>query len=227
MRSAVKLLLYPVRVLLVGLVSCPLVLAQASTSTGRAGPTIVGKIIAEAKAAESPNANYRYAQQLTEMLVPVQAGNAYSETFSSRLSRADLMARHNERAWIPESMVAKAFNDLMRNIGGRSGDLPHTDTNVVHQLRITFSEVSPALSTVNFHESECLPSEAVHLLVQLVSHNGSTEGPCPPKPEPNGALVQHACTDVDASILMSKFSRSHSAPEIRTVFDRAAQLFGI
>lgn len=216
-----------VRMLLVCLVLCHALSGQVSRSNANTGPALVSNLIGEAEDADSPAGNGRYARQLAELLVPPKIGDTYLNRFSNRLSRADLMARRHERSWIPESVVAKAFNDLMLQVGGRSHHLPRTDANIVHQLRITLSEISSVLSTVNTHNSECLPSEAVQLMVQLLFHNGSIEGPCQLTSEARGAIKQHACADTDAIILIFKYCRSHSASELEKPFDHAALLFGM
>jgi hypothetical protein len=235
-------MVHPTRALVVWILSWPFLTGQLPVNTARMGPVTADRaaptpsefpperLIAEAKAANRPEGNYKYAKHLTEMLVPRRTGDAYIDAFSGRLSKADLMARHNERSWIPESAVAQAFNDLMNQISeihGQSGNPPQTDANVVHQLRITLSEVSAAFSTVNSHKSECLPSEAVNLMIQLLLHNGSLQGPCPPTPGPDGALVQHACADVDATLHIFRYSRSHSASDQRKVFDHLAGHFAM
>jgi hypothetical protein len=191
-----------------------------STSPGYA-------LAAEAKAADTQEGNQKYARRLTEWFVPRKAGDAYVDAFSGRLSKADLMARRDERGWIPESVVVQAFNDLMEQTSGKSGKPLRTDTNVVHQLRLTISEVSPVLSAVKSNSSECLPTEAVSLLIQLLYRNGSLEDPCPPKPGPDGALAHQACDGPNATILMFRYCRSHSASDDEKLFDHVAKLFGM
>jgi hypothetical protein len=215
--------------LLIGLLSGSVaLLGQQLANSGETGVAAVGKLIAEAKAADTSEGSYKYARRVTEWLVPHQTGNAYRDAFAGRLSKADLMARHHERKWIPESLIAKAYNDLVKKIRRRSGNPPSANVSVVHQLRITSSEVSPALSTVNSQSSECLPTEAVQLMYQLLQHNGTVEGPCPPTPGPNGTPVQHQCPyDDDAWILMLEFSRTHSASQQQKLLDQTAKLFGL
>jgi hypothetical protein len=217
-------------VLPIALLFCPaVVLSQVPTNNAHPKPEIVTEIIAEAKAADSPEGNYKYARRLTDWFVTKQYGDAYLDAFSERLTRADLMARHHEREWISEGTVVEAYNYLLKQVGGHSSNSPQANVNTVHQLRITLSEVSPAFSTVNSNNSECLPIEAVQLMVQLLEHNGSIEGLCPPTSRTNGTLVQHNPCIVkdDALSLMSKYSRSRSSSEQQKSFDHIAKLFGI
>ena len=223
-------LMWLVRVLPVALLLCPVVaLSQVPTNNAHPKPEIVTEVIAEAKSADSSEGNYKYARRLTDWFVTNQSGDAYLDAFSERLTRADLMARHHEREWISETTVVEAYNYLLKQLGGHRNTAPQTNVNTVHQLRITLSEVSPALSTANLHKSECLPTEAVQLMIQLLEHNGSIEGLCPPTSGPNATLVQQNPCVVknDALSLMSKYSRSRSPSEQQESFDHIAKLFGI
>lgn len=185
-----------------------------------------GRLIAEAQAADTKGNVQPYAQHLTEMFVSGRTGKAYIASFAHRLAIADLDARQGKRVWIPESVVAQAFNDMMEQAGEPSGKPLRTDANIVHQLRITLSEVFPTLSTVKSHNSECLPSEAVSLMTQLLARNGSLEDPCPPTPGPTGGLVQHACPDkVFASLLIFEYSHSHSTAENVMLYEHITKLF--
>ena len=182
-----------------------------------------GLLIAEAEAAGAQEGNQEYAKHLTEMFVTSRTGDAYIDAFSSRLSTADLMARRGKRGLIPESVVAQAFNDLMKETGGSY----QTDANIVHQLRITLSEVSPALSTVTSHDSECLPSEAVEIMVQLLSHDGVLRGPCPPmKPGVPERNARGCAEGPDADALVFAYMSSHPRSRRQAVYERVAQLFG-
>ena len=180
-------------------------------------------IVMEAEAADTKEDNQKYAKLLTENFVTSRTGDAYISAFSNRLSQADLSARQGKRNWIPESAVVQAFNDLMKQTGGPF----RTDTNTVHQLRISVLEVSPALSTVKSHNSECLPSEAIMLMMQLVPRNGSLKDWCPPTLGPTGALVQHACEGPTALVVIAKYVKSHSRSQDRMLFDHVAQILGM
>lgn len=183
-----------------------------------------GRLIAEAEAADTGEGLQAYTQHLTKNFVsPRGVGNAYVDAFSQRLFTADLMARQGKRQWIPESVVAQAFNYMMAQTSGPSCKPLRTDTSTVHQLRIILSEVSPALSSVKSQVSKCLPTEAVDLMIQLLSRNGSLEDPCPP-PRPG----EHGCVQkVNADVLILRYSQSHSASENVMLFDHVAQLFGL
>ena len=195
--------------------------AAASQPVGVQVPTQwdIGKLIANAEDADTSEGSKAYARQLTEMFVSPLAGNLYIDTFAGRLSNADMTARHGGRDLVAESAIARAFNDLM----GRIHSPLRTDVKVVHVLRNTLYAVSPALSTVNSNSSECLPSEAVDLMAQLVMRNGTLENSCSPS-----IPAEHRCVQrFSAAVLISRYTQSHSRSRNAELFDHAAKLFGI
>jgi hypothetical protein len=165
------------------------------------------------------------------MFIGDRTGKAYATAFSHRIATADLATRRSERKWIPESVIAQAFNGLLEQVSGATGEPFRTDTNVVHQIRLITAETVPELSTVKSHNSECLPGEAVFLMNQLLLINGSLENRCPPQPGPDGGLVQRACAEKDvqgfANLLITRYSQSHSLSENEMLFNHVAQLFGM
>jgi len=210
--------------LVAALCSCKQSPSDTRTNQGSVSKSPGVVLVEEAEAADTKEGNQKYAKHLTEEFVWRQTGDAYISAFSNRLSEADFMARQGKRKLIPESAVVQAFIDLMTQTGGSF----RTDTNIVHQLRISVLEVSPALSTVKTHDSECLPSEAIMLMLQLVSHNGSSStDPCPPTHEPAGGLVQNVCEGATALVVISRYRSSHSRFENRMLFDHVAQRFGM
>ncbi len=191
----------------------------------------IARLITEAKGADAPEGSQIYAERLAEMFIGDRAEKAYVTAFSRKLATADLATRRGQRKWIHESAIAQAFNDLMEQVSGASGEPLQTDANVVHQIRLALAEITPALTTVKRHSSECLPSEAVFLMNQLLLRNGYLVDRCPPQPGPNGGLVQHACAEIDspgfANSLVSRYSHSHSRSENKMLFDHVAQRFGM
>jgi hypothetical protein len=176
-------------------------------------------LIAHAEAADTSEGSKAYARQLTEMFVSPLAGDLYIDTFAERLSTADMAARRGGRNLVPESAIARAFNDLMSHVRSPL----RTDTNVVHVLRRTLYAVSPALSTVNSNNSECLPSEAVDVMTQLLTHNGTLEDPCSPS-----IPAEHRCVQrYNAEVLISRYTKSHSRSRNAELFDHLAKLFDI
>jgi len=185
----------------------PQVTRQGNPNSGSIATSQINLLIAEAKAADTEEGDQQYARRLSDWYVSRRAGDAYITSFSHRLATADLMARHGKRKWIPESVIVQAFNSLMKQVTYPSSKLVQTNTNVVHRLRVTLSEVSPALSTVNSSSSEW-----------------STEDPCPTTPDANGHLVQLACSE-NANILVFSYLHSHPASESVKIFDHVAKLF--
>jgi hypothetical protein len=214
----------PIRLLILGCLFCPALAGQTSAPPSDFPPAVLA---AEAKAADSPEGNYKYARHLTAMVMPFDKRDPYIGEFAARLSKADLSARHNERTWIPESAVAQAFNELMHQFDAKHVHAPKTDVSVVHQIRIISSEVLPEVGTVKEHPSDCLPSEAMEIMYQLIGRNGSLAEECPPKPGPDGRPVPRSCVLHDAIQILFEYARSHPASDAKKGFDRVAQIFGL
>ena len=104
-------------------------------------------LIAKAEAADTPEGAQDYARYLTARFVAMRTEDAYVGTLSRRLATADLMTRQGKRNWIPENIVAQAFNDEMKEVVGPSGKPPQTDVSVVHQLRLVLYGISPHFSS--------------------------------------------------------------------------------
>ncbi len=149
--------------------------------TGLPNTSLIDSLIAKAKAAGTKEGARDYSDHLIKMLVPTKkVGNAYSSALSRRLAMAELAAREGKRSWVPEGSVAHAFNDLMKQAADTSGgpagtsDRPiETNASIVHQLRLRLYNGSPHLSSVDSHSSECLPSEAMLIMQQLLITDGA------------------------------------------------------
>jgi hypothetical protein len=182
-----------------------------------------GRLIAEAEAADTGEGLQAYTRHLAKYFVfQRRLGVAYVDAFSQRLLAAELMARQGKRKWIPESMVAQAFNGLMNQAAGSSAKPYQTDVSVVHQMRLILHGVSPHFSSVDTHSSECLPSEAVLIMWQLLLQNGIVSPPNPPVVR----CVPPCVVEVDADILMVRYIDSHTRRESVALYDHVAQLFG-
>lgn len=186
--------------------------AQAAPHSPPSSPVAV--LIAEASNANSQAGSLQYAKHLTRMFVMPQTGPAFLAQFTRRLAAADLAARQGKHRWVPESAVAQAFNDFMQRIS--PGTALHTDAATVHRLRVTLAAVSPELSAVASHPVDCLPSEAIDVMLQLVSHNGQAE-PSAQNPLPLGA---------SAVALLGRYARTHTTAGNAAAYESIAQLFG-
>lgn len=179
----------------------------------------IRNLIVHAEAADTPEGSKAYTRQLTEMFVSPLAGDLYIDTFAERLSTADMTARRGGGHLVPEGAIAQAFNDMMSRVHSPL----RTDANVVHTLRRALYAVSPALSTVNSNNSECLPGEAVDVMTQLLMDNGTLEDPCSPS-----IPAEHRCVQrYNAGILIGRYIQSHSRSRNAELFDHVAKLFGM
>lgn len=169
-----------------------------------------------AEPAASRDAVNDYNEFLIKMLVSPQAGEAYVTAFSQRVGMADLMARHGHRKLISESSVAQAFNELMTQVADPQFQPPKTDAATVHKLRLMLKDSSPALSSVETHESECLPSEAFLLMTQLINNNPSYSG-APTDRKPDDRETWSAICTVDEWIAIPAVTRiEHLAQTVVT-----------
>jgi len=198
--------------------------AQKEPAGVQAIPPPLASMIADAKGADNPEGSKVYARHLADWFVPHWQGDNYVDVFAARLSTGDLMARQGKRKWIPESVVAQAFNDMMIKVHAPL----RTDVKVVHQIRTTLYAVSPAFSTVNSHPSTCLPSEAVYLMFELVMENGTLVDLCPPKKDASGHLVQSSCPGKFSAVTeISAYLHSHSRSQGEMLYNHVAKLFGM
>lgn len=196
----------------------------------------INSLIAKAKAAGTNEGARDYSEHLVKMLVPTKkVGNAYFGALSRRLIMADLAAREGKRSWVPEASVAQAFNDLMKQAAdtsggpaGASGRAIETNVSVVHQLRLRLYNGSPYLSSVNAHSSECLPSEAMLIMQQLLLSDGgatlsdpSSTGPLRP-----GEVRLTSRKFPTADSLVSRYVVSHSRFETVNLYDNLAHNLG-
>ena len=186
-------------------------------------------LIANAKAAGTKEGARDYSEYLIKMLVPTQkVGNAYSGALSRRLATADFAAREGKRSWVPESSVAQAFNDLMKQAAdtyggpaGASGRAIETNASIVHQLRLRLYSGSPYLSSVDSHSSECLPSEAMLIMQQLFLTDGAAPEPLRP-----GEVRVTRRNFPPADLLVSRYVVSHSRSETVKLYDNLAHNLG-
>ncbi|HWT65345.1 MAG TPA: hypothetical protein VN151_04475 [Terracidiphilus sp.] len=189
----------------------------------------IASLIAKAKAAGTKEGARAYSEYLIEMLVPTQkVGNAFGGALSRRLATADFAAREGKRSWVPESFVARAFNDLMKQAADASGGPAgapsrtiETNVSVVHQLRLRLYNGSPYLSSVDSHGSECLPSEALLIMQQLFLTDGAAPEPLRP-----GAVRLTSRNFPTADSLVSRYVVSHSRSETVKLYDNLAHNLG-
>lgn len=188
----------------------------------------VGSLIEEVLASNSQDGMREYTSHLTKLFIGDQMGDGYIAAVSRRLAMAELMSRNGKRKWIAESTVVQAFNDLMTAVAAAGNKPIHTDTSVVHELRVALYNTSTDLSSVNSHESECLPTEAILLMVLLQANNGNLNSGGPPAltVSSHGGGVTFSAVDNDARSLLLRYAASHSHPENLKLYDHVTRLMG-
>lgn len=182
----------------------------------------------EAEVADTPKGAEAYSMHLINLLVGNQMGDDFVSTQASRLATVDLLARRGEREYVDESSVADAFNELMKKVRGLGGKAFMTDAASVHRLRLGISRASPALTTVSVHASSCLPSEALFLIVLLITNNGTIGEPLPPgsAPELRGTTGRRVSANAEARLLLVNFLRTHPHSKDVRLFDVLAKYVG-
>jgi len=156
-----------------------------------------------------------YSHHLMTLFAGDRTSKANLDKMSKRLAGAEIAARNGERGYVSEGAIADAFNDLMRQVRGRDGAEIRTTVEYVHRMREWDDRISPALSSVETHPSECLPGEALFMLVMLVSSNGAV-GPAPegrfseePPSKPGYLVAGKSDGRRVARILLDRYARKH------------------
>ena len=99
-------------------------------------------------------------------------GENYAAKLADRLARTEQSARTGNEKLVAESDVVRAFNDLMKEIGGPSS--LRTDEASLRRFREHAAAIKafPALFSADRNGTNCNPGEAVFLLSLLISDNG-------------------------------------------------------
>jgi hypothetical protein len=107
-----------------------------------------------------------------EMFMVEFLGEDYAAKLADRLAQAEQRVRVGNGKLIAESDVARAFNDLMKEIGAPPS--LRTDEASIHRFREHAAAIKafPALFSEDRNGANCNPGEAVFLLSLLISDNG-------------------------------------------------------
>ena len=110
------------------------------------------------------------------LIVPNPGGNSSLRQFRSqladRLAKAEQETRAGTGKLIPEAAVAKAFNELVQEIGAPLS--AKTDEMAIHSFREHAASIKafPTLFSAVRNRTNCNPGESVFLLFLLISDNG-------------------------------------------------------
>jgi hypothetical protein len=119
---------------------------------------------------------HTYSKHLIQMLPGIRSGgDAYADSLTDRLARAEMMARHGKRKLISEIEIAKAFNDLMRQTGAPASLRADLDSMV--WARAGWEKQLPALISRERNGTYCDPGESVFILEMLIENVGRPPTP--------------------------------------------------
>lgn len=192
------------------------------------------RTVIEKKEASSTAAGLEdYSRHLVTLLVGDRTSKSNRDRLARRLTEAELAARDGKRGYVSESAIVDAFNSLMRAVRGRDGAEIRTSVEYVHRVRGWADRISPVLSSVETHASECLPGEAVFTLVTLVNSNGvvglAPNGRFGEEPPPRaGRLIAFTARSNETAVgLSSRYARTHWRWQSGRLYGRVLKDMGI
>lgn len=168
------------------LLSCGRMAAQRSAHCAQ----ILYCLFDQEAAASDPTEIHKYSRDLIDSILPSQwtygqspsgrmetfmlefLGEDYAAKLADRLAQAEQRARVGNGKLIAERDVARAFNDLMKDLGAPSS--LKTDEASIRRFREHAAAIKafPALFSADRNRTNCNPGEAVFLLSLLISDNG-------------------------------------------------------
>jgi hypothetical protein len=184
-------------------------------------------------AASDPAGIQKYSEDIIELIVPERVGKDYIRSLSERLAKADQRAREGKGNLVPESAIARSFDELMQGIGAPPAW--RADVTQIRKFRarsVTAPNLS-ALFTAGRNGTNCNPGEAVLLLYLLILNNGkliensSDFGNAPASRQPSSELISRIeGPNHDSSELLAAYGMKHSHHHVRKLFDHVAQTLG-
>jgi len=165
-------------------------------------------------------------------------GEKYAAELADRLARAEQTARTGTGKLVPISDVARAFNDLMKEVGAPSS--VRTDEKSLQSFREHAAAIKgfPALFSADRNGTNCNPGEAVFLLSLLISDNGVLyEGNLDmdlelmhPREQRNEGQMSGGVVSIDSGPdskrLLSSYPEDHGRRAAIRLFDHVADIFG-
>lgn len=228
-RKMVRRMVAPVVwVALATLITPSAVSAQATGTFSTSGPsTFLNSLSLDAQRADSPAGDLNYATELIRMMAShVSRGDVAQ--LARRIATADQAARHDPSKYIPEGVVAVAFNGLMAQVLDKSATAIRTDTQTVHRMRGVLAANAPALTSIKEHPASCLPDEAVLLMFELKFSNGRVVIVPRGQPLPPVATSERVEDGAeDAGLRLDRYLAAHSAATNMALFSRMLTDMGI
>jgi hypothetical protein len=207
-------------------------------------------------AASDPAGIHKYSRDVVDLILPNQwtygrspsgrmeqfevefLGEKYAAELADRLARAEQTARTGTGKLVPISDVARAFNDLMKEVGAPSS--VRTDEKSLQSFREHAAAIKgfPALFSADRNGTNCNPGEAVFLLSLLISDNGVLyEGNLDmdlelmhPREQRNEGQMSGGVVSIDSGPdskrLLSSYPEDHGRRAAIRLFDHVADIFG-
>lgn len=165
-------------------------------------------------------------------------GEKYAAELADRLAQAEQTARAGTGKLVPISDVARAFNDLMKEVGAPSSE--RTDEKSLQSFREHAAAIKafPALFSADRNGTKCNPGEAVFLIGLLISDNGVLhEGNLDsdlelmqPRDQRNGGRMTFGASVSeivqDPKWLVSSYPRNHGRRAGIKLFNHVAGILG-
>lgn len=193
-------------------------------------------VIEKKEASNTPAGLEDYSHHMMTLLTGDTTRRIRKASFdrlSRRLAMAEMTARDGKRGHVSESAIAEAFIGLMCRVRGRDGVEIRTSVEDVHRMREWLDRISPMLSSVETHPSECLPGEALFTLVMLRTSNGVV-GSAPkgrlneePPTKPGYVVAGKIDGKRDAQSLLSQYERTHWRWQVARLYRRILKDMGI
>jgi hypothetical protein len=183
-------------------------------------PNLIETLNKEANASD-PAGIHAYSGHLIQLLVPDRAGKAYIDSLSDRLARAELMSRNGKQKLVPETEVAQAFNDLMRQIAAPPS--LKTSGSEVRLIRNAFEKIAPTLISREKNEVYCNPSEAVFLVWVLIPNNGKSSAEAVGT-YPLTRVEVHVSNGPNAASSLSAYLTTHPQSDDVKLFNHLAKV---
>lgn len=184
-------------------------------------------------AASDPAGIQMYSEDVVQLIVPESVGKDYIRSLSERLAKAEERAREGKGNLVPESAIARSFDELMQGIGAPPAW--RADVAQIRKFRARSATASnlSALFTAGRSGTNCNPGEAVLLLYLLILNNGklietsSDFGNAPASRQQSSELIRSTeDPDQASSELLSTYGLKHSHHNVKKLFDHVAQTLG-
>lgn len=232
---------YAALALVVGSAFCPLLAGQQPPHCAQ----ITFCLFNQEAEASDPAGIHKYSEDLIGLIAPPEANKADFEPLADRLARAEQMARAGKGKRVAEADVARAFNELMAELGAPSSLRADEASMRGFREHAVSIKAFPALLSADRNGTNCNPGEAVFLLHLLMSDDGvlydrnldSAQALMQMDPQRNRGDADHGVTGMGHGVarigkvqtaqwLLSSYSRNHDLSATNALFNNLAEILG-